>query len=243
MLPIPFENFIPSFFTRDDKLTALSDKTDEMLEEWKQDVLDLNKIIDPVRIPSLYLDDLGDYLNANLLDTDTDRQKRKKIVSAIESHKNNGTWADDIKPKIDNLIGGDASLYSSIDSDDFIVMGGESSEPDYYWATMGVDGIDDDLGIAVIGEGDEVEIAGNIYIDVDDSTLTFAEVETLKDTLDGSIPAYYAIYLGYTSGGIFYTYINGVIGKDRTVVFLGTSTGVILANSNGKKLVSYVKEN
>lgn len=235
MLPIPFVNYIPSFFNRDAKLIALSDKIDSNLEEWKSDILELNTIIDPAKIDSQLLNDMGDYLSAGILARDSDRTKREKISNAIQSHKFRGTWAFDIKPTIDAIVGGDAILYTGLeDSSDGILLGQEATDPDMYWGTIGIDGIDGDLGFDIIGDFTEIEIAGIFEIDVGSSdTTTYTKVTSdgftkvtsdaktkvsftlnvpdLILALEDKIPIYFRVYLGYIQGGEFTRFANGQI--------------------------------
>lgn len=209
MLPRPFEKFIPKFFKRDEKLTAFADKMDELLESFKSDTLGLNDIINPFKIPSILIEELGYYLNAGLKQTDTDRQKRIKVATAVQGHKRRSTFKFDAKPKIDAIAGGDSQVIKSTDSDDWIMGGDGVTIPTaFYWASMGSDGIDSDLGISLIGEGTEIEIAGNIYINVDNSSLTVNEIQQIVDELEDDIaPAYYRIFIGYLDlSGAFIVY-------------------------------------
>jgi len=260
MLPIPFKEFIPSFFTRDKKLIAMADKIDSNLAEWKEDVLCLNCIIDPAGMPEILLNDIGNYLSAGILDTDSSRTKREKIRGAVKAHKNRGLWEEDAKPRIDSIAGGDSQIARAQDSADWILFGHEADDPDNFWAilgtdvsdtsewvwdsptdfilveaadtsfngTLGTDNIGDygadlmgsqvgamgntEFGIDLIGAGDEIEIAGNIYIDVDNKILTYDEVEQIKLSLEDVVPAYYRVFLGYfNTSGQFIVYPNGII--------------------------------
>lgn len=236
MLLKPFEAYIPKFFTRDDKLTAFADKMDELIDDTSQEIIGLSTFIDPVRMPSIILNDMGDYLNAGILNTDTERTKRQKITNAVESHKLRGTWRFDVKSTIDSIIGDDAKLLgSSGDSSDFIVLGQESDDPDFYWGTIGIDGIDDDLGVDVVGEGNELVLAGIFLIDVGigansliqkvtsigenkvtsigENKVTYTvDVDSLKLALEDKIPDYFRVFLGYTdNGGTFIFFENGQI--------------------------------
>lgn len=208
MLPIPFEKYIPKFFERDDKLEAFADKMDELMSSFKTDTLGLNDFIDSVKIKSGLLTELDFLLNAGVNQTDSDRIKRQKIAKAVQGHKKRGTWKDDAKPKIDAIAGGDAQIIQSTGNDDWIVPGDGLTPSAFYWATMGTDGVDDDLGIAIIGEGNEIEISGNIYIDVDNDSLTSDQVDQIVLELEEDIaPAYYRIFIGYVNvSGQFITY-------------------------------------
>lgn len=260
MLPIPFIEYIPSFFTRDAKLIAMADRIDSDLSDWKTDVIDLNKMIDPPRIQEILLNDIGNYLSAGILDTDSSRTKREKIKGAVKAHKNRGLWEEDAKPRIDSIAGGDSEIIRAQDSADFIIFGHEADDPDKYWATVGTDVTDTSewvfesdtdfiaveandtsfngtigtdnigdygadimgsqvgaigdtqLGIDIIGAGDEIEISGNIYIDVDNKILMESEVEQIKLSLGDVVPAYYRVFLGYfNNDGQFIVYSNGII--------------------------------
>ncbi len=208
MFPIPFINFIPKFFKRDEKLIAFANKHDEIMESIKSDTLGLNDIIDPVKAPNVVLNELGYYLNAGLRAQDTDKQKRIKIAKAVQGHKRRGSFNLDAKPKIDMIAGGNSKIIRGVTGDDWILIGDDSTPPEYYWASMGCDGIDDNLGIALIGSGYEIEIPGNIYIDVDNDSLTPAQVAQIRLELENDIkPSYMRIFLGYIDGtGTFIVY-------------------------------------
>lgn len=212
MLPRPFINYIPLFYKRDAKLIAFATKVDSIMDDMESDILGLNNLIDTPKIPANLLDEVGYYLAAGINPGDDETLKRKKIRSAIAAHKVRTTWQFDAKIKIDNYVGGDSSFYQIIGVDEWILVGDGNTPSAYYWAAMGADGVDLDLGIALMGSGEEFGIAGNIFIDVDSSTLTTTEVEELKNELTDVAPAYMRIYLGYISAGMFITYANGVIG-------------------------------
>lgn len=95
--------------------------------------------------------------------------------------------------------------------------------------TLGTDGTDDfggdlfgsqvgneddaNLGLDLIGAGNEAFLPGIIYIDVDNRILTEGDVEQIVITLEDSIPAYYIVYLGYfNNDGQYVVYSNGIIG-------------------------------
>lgn len=240
MLNKSFIEYIPKFFTHDEKLQALVDKIDSLTQDVRKEIIDLETFIDPVRMPSFILNDMGDYLNAGLLPTDSDRTKRQKITNAVQSHKFRGTWKFDVKPTIDAIIGEDSKLSgSSGDSSDFIVLGQEANDPDFYWGTVGLDGVDDNLGVDVVGEGNEIVLAGIFVIDiglrqsnfvrkvtsdgkfkitsdgkfkVSFTNYTEEEIENLKLALEDSIPDYFRVFLGYTdTSGNFIFFDNGQI--------------------------------
>ncbi len=209
---IPFEKYIPKFFTRDNKLLAMSNKIDENLISWKTDVIGLKNNINPVMIDSKYINELGYLVNAGILPQDSDFTKRNKVATAIKTHKNRGTWIDDVKLKIDASVGEDSKLVSIVGSDEWIMSGDGGTPTSYFWSILGGDGITDDYGIRLIGESTEEIFKGVVLIDVDSSTLTADEVENLKLNIEDSVPAYFIIYLGYISGGSFVKYSNGQMG-------------------------------
>jgi len=215
-LPIPFIEHVPDIFRQDadDSMTALADKMDSIMTEVVAEILRLYDLKLPDQCPADLLDELGYYVAAGILNTDTAMIKRGKIATAVQGHKIRGGWINDAKPKIDTIVGGDSTIFLAADSDDWILGGdGITIQATSYWATMGADGIDADLGLSLIGLGDEIEIAGNVYIDVDSSTLTAAQVQQIVDALERDVvPAYYRVYLGYVSAGQFIVYAGGTIG-------------------------------
>lgn len=110
-----------------------------------------------------------------------------------------------------------ARIFRSYDQDDWILVGDGLTPAAFYWAALGADGVDDMLGIALIGKGDEIEVAGNIYIDCHKgvlvSTLTAAQIAQIVTELESDVaPAYMRIILGYINAtGAFIEYANGRI--------------------------------
>jgi hypothetical protein len=200
----------------DDGTTALADKIDSIFQAINTDIDALNTFKDPVQCPASYLVEIGNLLNAGILSQDSETIRRNKISIAIATHKKRGQWAGDAKLKIDAITGYDARILASVDSDDWILLG-DSDDPDYYWATMGADGIDNNLGLALVGEGTEIYIAGNIYIDchygVHTPVLTAAQIAHIVLEIQYDvIPAYFIINLGYIdTGGSFVIYAGGTI--------------------------------
>jgi len=182
---------------------ALIDKINSYIASWKNELLIINYWNDPVICPDVQLDDLGFLLAAEILSSDTPRQKRVKIWNAIQGHRKRSLWEEDIKIRIDAVTGLNAVLYSNINNDDWI-MGGDGNIPSgYYWGTMGVDGVDLNLGLALLGTGLEYQIKGNIYIDLG-ATVTSAVLDLIEINIQNIIPAYIVIVLGYTVGTTFY---------------------------------------
>lgn len=214
-LPISFIDYIPKLYKDNakDSTNALANKIDTHLGEWLDDIIQLAWLKDPFKIDVLFLDVLGNYLAAGLISTDTEAQKRNKIAIAVQGHRLRGSFNLDAKPKIDAIAGGDSVIFLATGEDDWILVGDGLTPAAFYWAALGADGIDDQLGISLIGAGTEIEVAGNIYIDVDNSGLSAAEVQQIVDVLEFDIvPAYYIVNLGYVDGsGVFIIYANGII--------------------------------
>jgi len=165
-----------------------------------------------MRIPAAFLDNLGYYLNAGIQPQDSDTEKRQKIVRAVQSHKRRGSFNLDAKPKIDLICGGNSVIIRSFDKDDWILVGDGLTPTAYYWTAMGADGIDDDLGISLIGDGMEIEVAGNIYIDVDNNSLSVADQARLELEMQDIVSAYMYIHFGYVnlSGHFIEYFVMGI---------------------------------
>lgn len=206
-LPIPFIDYIPAGFTRDTKLIAFADEVDKVLNAILDETKELDNLFDPARTKAVVLDALGEYINAGVNDNDSEGIKRLKIYQAVASHKVRGTFIYDVKPKIDNIAGGDSVIFRAIDEDDFIFVGDGLTPSAYYWAALGCDGIDDGLGPSFIGSGMEIEVAGNVYIDVDNNALTAAEQTAIELDISDSVPGYFYVHIGYVNvGGQFIEY-------------------------------------
>lgn len=217
-MPTIFETIrdkIPEIYKRiqQDSLDALVTKADEHITDWENDVKQIAWLLDPVRAPTKFLNELGNLVNAGILAGDSDSVKRSKIATAVESHRHRGSFVFDAKPKIDAIAGGDSSIYMVIGTDEWIIVGDGSTPTAFYWAALGVDDVDADLGITISGQEEtDLTIAGNIAIDIDNSGLTADEVEQIKLALADVVPAYYQVLIGYVSAGMFVIYPNGIIG-------------------------------
>lgn len=151
MLPIPFIDYIPQSFTRDGKLTAFADKHDDIMNDLSADTIGLNHLMNPYRISSSLIEYLGYFVNAGILAFDSEATKRNKVATAVQSHKRRGSFNLDAKPKIDNIAGGDSQILTSVGGDDWILPGDGETPSAFYWSALGVDGIDTDLGVALVG--------------------------------------------------------------------------------------------
>ena len=197
MIPTDIDDYIPKFYKRDDKLNAFTSKLNSILTDLKNDTLGLQTLIDPMRIPAGLIVELGYLLNAGINDQDSESERRIKVVEAVAAHKRRGSFNNDAKPKIDNICGGDSEIIRSFDKDDFILVGDGLTPSAYYWAALGCDGIDDDLGISLIGAGDEIEVWGNIYIDVDNNALSASDQDKLELEMQDIVPCYMWVHFGY----------------------------------------------
>ena len=178
-------------------MLAFIAKFNSIIADLAGDTLGLNDLIDPMKIPADLIVELGTLLNAGIKDQDSETDRRKKVAGAVSAHKRRGSFNLDAKPKIDLICGGNSQIIRSYDKDDWILVGDGLTPSAYYWAAMGADGIDDDLGISLIGSGLEIEVAGNIYIDVDNSTLSAADQARLELEMEDIVPAYMFIHFGY----------------------------------------------
>lgn len=218
MLPIPFIDFIPKIFRDniDNSMQSLCDLSDTHIQNMQEDNKILSYFLDPVKCPTKLLDYLGYYINAGIKDGDSDRTKRRKIYYAIQNHKLRATWNYDTKTRIDSITGYDARIFRASDEDDFIFCG-DSMIGANNLAILGTDGLDDTVGISLIGEGTELEIAGNIFINchygIYTDVLTSDQIEQIKTDIEmDNIPAYYVVYLGYVNtSNQFIVYADGVM--------------------------------
>ena len=206
---LPFEKYIPKVLQEnlDNYGQAFIDYVDNLFTLVKKETTDLKYFYTVELIPDVFLDTIGNQFAAGILSSDTEKQKRIKILNAIAGHKKRSLWEDDIKIRIDSITGLDASLYTVIGDDDSIFTGDGLTPAAFYWSTMGCDGVDDDLGEALIGDGTEVNISGNIYIDLGGNVSSdiLDQIEENISIVNKLIPSYFVIYLGYTSGTAFIT--------------------------------------
>jgi phage tail-like protein len=218
MLPIPSINYIPKLF-KDKASTqtyAFTDFLDTEFTSWFTDVKNIDQLLDVEQCPAIFLNYLGNMLNASVNTVDSERTKRQKIYEAINTHKKRGTWVNHAKLIIDSITGYDARTYKIFDSDDWVLCGDGIIEPGTSWSILGGDGTDP-YGMALIGDGTEVEIWGNIYIDchygIYTAVLTSSQIDQIVyDISMDIVPAYVRVYLGYVPvGGGFTVYSGGTI--------------------------------
>lgn len=220
MIPVPSINYIPKLLRDaiDASGTALTNKLDTNLDALLADVIGLGYLLSPDRCPDALLNEFGYFLNAGIFPEDTSQQKRQKIYNAISTHKKRGEWANDVKIKIDFLVGDNAVIYRAIQAGDSIFCGDITSGDfsSFNWMCFGGgDATSAAFAIDFIGDGTEIEVPGNIFIDchstIHASTLTAAQIQQIVNTVMDSIPVYMRINLGWTdAAGAFniYTTIN-----------------------------------
>ena len=216
MLPLPSINYVPKILREniDQAGTALTNKLDTHLDSLLTDVIGMGYLLSPDRCPDAALNEFGYFLNAGITSQDTSQQKRQKIYGAIRAHKSRGEWVNDVKIKIDLLVGDNAVIFRAIDSDDAIFCGDTTDLTPYNWMLFGGT-VANYRAISFIGAGTEIEIPGNIFIDchstIHASTLTAAQITQIVNTIMDSVAIYMRINLGWTdAGGVFqiYTTIN-----------------------------------
>jgi hypothetical protein len=183
MLERDFKDYFPKLLVEniDPSGQALIDYINTTIPLWKNEIIEMHYLKVPYRMPAKFIDGVGEYLEADLLPIDTERQKRQKLTTAVQRHKNRGLWEDDIKIIIDNITGKDSSLVDDIILADAILYGDGSEDETLYYMTLGGDGIDDELGIDLSGDI-ENNIPGIVYID-----LGYTEEEILYIPDDDSI--------------------------------------------------------
>lgn len=200
MLP-SFSKDIPELLKRtvssNPSASALITKSDSDVLDWKEEILEIIFLKVAERCPSSFLNELGYMFSAGLLDFDTERTKRIKVYTAIQRHKKRGSWTNDAKALIDAIAGGNSSLVKNYFDAEWILWAKESSDLLDYTSTLGEDGVDSDLGIDLCALYGEAEIAGIVWIDVDNDSLTAQEVENIVVSLNDVCPAYFRVVLGY----------------------------------------------
>jgi len=203
MIP-DIEKSIPEGYNRDSKLLALSNKITEIINGVIQDIFTINDFLDPVKIPAIFLDYLGFFLNAGINPQDTERQKRQKIVTAVQGHKKRGSFVFDAKPKIDAIAGGDSQIITQPSGPGWMM---EAVEDSFSVEQAIFDS--DDAGFLFVSGGDVLGWPGNIFIDVDNSSLSAADQDRIRLDLEDIVPGYMITHIGYLDGtGAFVEYFT-----------------------------------
>lgn len=160
------------------------------------------------------LQELAYMIGANVAVGDSTDTIRKKIYSAVDGQKKKGQWFADAKPKIDVITGLSATLFSGINDVWWVRYSGGAGEPiQPSWSIRGTG--EAGWGLYRIGSGIEAIIPGNVYIDLGGNAgnPTAAVIAQVVAAISPDVvPAYYRIFLGYTTAGAFTTYAGGQIG-------------------------------
>jgi hypothetical protein len=211
MLPIPSSKYIPQLYnqyanTDRDSFTA---KIDELLNDILTDVINLRYLFEPDRCPSSALTFLGDFVKADLKQTDSDQTKRIKIYYAILGHKNAGLWNDNVKNQVDAITGYDARIYRGYDLPNWIFIGDGVVGAGKHYAYLGGDGLTT-YALPLIGQGNEIQIKGNIYVNchygVYTAVLTSDQLLQIIDLYNEYLPAYMEMWFGYINVAGQFTY-------------------------------------
>lgn len=222
MLSVPFSRWIPAAFQHGEDPTrdAFCAQVDSVVETARDETLGIGRLKDPARAHPAVLAELGQMLEAGIRESDPEATRRRKVATAVRSHKNRSTWRYSVKPTVDAIVGGDSTIESYAGQDDFILCG-DGTEPDaYLWGALGGADPDGEYGVRLVGAGNlESEefglfvepIKGTVAINVGSDSLTEAEVEEVKASLRDHVPAYFKVYLGYLSGDRFVPYPNGLM--------------------------------
>ena len=102
---LPFEKYIPKVLQEnlDNYGQAFIDYVDNLFTLVKKETIDLKYFYTAELIPDVFLDTIGSQFAAGILSSDTEKQKRIKILNAIAGHKKRSLWEDDIKKDYNNV--------------------------------------------------------------------------------------------------------------------------------------------
>lgn len=211
MLPIPFLNYIPKLFKKSQGAITLANKVDQILNSIKSDVLGMKRSIRPDEARLDIVKELGTLLRAGIQSKDSESVIRSKVANAISLHKKRGQFVSDIKPIIDAITGYSCAIYVPSTSAERVFVGDTPQEVSY-WASMGANNLDTNLGQDILSSGDSEYDKGNFYINLHPGTttpvLSLTVLLDIIDTLTSYIKlAYVRLFLGYVdSSGNFVHY-------------------------------------
>jgi len=216
MLPIPSATkLIPTWYQQgmDPARDAMTAKLDAHLAEWTQELVELSHVHRPDRCASALLGELAYMLGVTLLASDSDQAQRLKIANAETTRANLGLWATCIAPLVNAVTGTSCVVWAPVAWDwEVSVEGSEAVLATAYWATSG-EGDDPNITGEIVAEADVEPInPGNVYIDTQTGgSLGAASVAAIVLAIGYLVPAYFRVYVGYTTSGAFTTYAGGVI--------------------------------
>ena len=160
------------------------------------------------------LGELAYMVGAQVSFGDSEDKVRKAIFNAIDGQKKKGQWLADAKPKIDAITGLSAVLWGNPNDLWPVRLDGDPSySAQSLWSVRGAGG--DGWGIIRTGFGTESIVPGNIYIDLGGNAgnPTAAVLAQVVAAISPDVvPAYYRIFLGYTTAGAFTVYAGGQSG-------------------------------
>lgn len=205
MLPIPHRDYVPRLHRNSSDMIALAERMDSITQTTFDEARGLQYLYSIERCPSTLLDTLGNFVSADILPGDTDRVKRQKIANAIQNHRQRGTWTGDVKVRLDIITGQDAALVEVEVTGDWILFGAQATDPDNDESVLGFDNVNLDFGLDLLGDFTELNIPGNIVINLHQNSTTqlftpeqIAEfVAEITDPEVGFNPAYYRLILGW----------------------------------------------
>lgn len=215
MLPVPsVDYFLPLYYKNDPDpaVAAFTAKLDEIFNGIKSDMVSELRLHDITHMPSQFLPVAAAWLNATFVTGDSDQTKRKKIANAVPARNQAGLWTPSVKPELDAVTGASAVLYSDV-TDDWWVWeeGNEATVTATAWDTFG-EGDDAALPGMILAEADVESInPANVYIDLGTATLTADQVTEIVALMQQFTPAYFRVYLGYTTAGSFTEYAGGTV--------------------------------
>lgn len=190
---------------------AMTDKADQNIADWISDIKRIDLFKDPIRCPVAFIEELNALVDSGITNSDTERQKRRKLVIAIQGHKKRGLFEDDVKIRIDNITGFSSSIFSNINAVEDWILLGDQFDPDNEWGAIGGDNTDP-LGFFLSGDGTEGELSGIVQIDLGSASITPEQIEKITErTKIDLIPAYFIIQLGHIVSGSFIIFPGGVI--------------------------------
>ena len=200
----------PVVFHDDPNCDILCNKFNSILLNIFQDILKLGSSFDPMRCKSSVLDVFARMISAGLDDEDSQTQKRKKILNAVQNNKLFGTWIQN-KTNIDIICGGNSSIVQGFPADDWILCG-SNKDSSYIgtWSVLGGKDISTEYGIHLMGSKLTYQ-KGIVYINVDNDNLTSQQIEQLKKKMSTSIPVGMEVHFGYMNNNFIDYFILGGI--------------------------------
>jgi len=215
ILPKPSIDYFPKVArdNTDAGWIALSNKIDELCRRWELSTLSMEDFRDPVKIRPDLIIELGILLSAGIDLGDDERTRREKVSNAIDEHKKRGSFTLQAKPVIDAITGFSSSLFNDSEQfGDWIHFDDTIHDTAFKWGVWDAGITGDDFGQVLFVDGTENQLAGVVYIDLGDAGIPAGTIDDVVEALENDIaPAYFVIFLGSVTGGIFTKYPNGEI--------------------------------